>query len=87
MLEDDVGVIINQMEKMGHQQERPYHQELEMEEKILEQQPLEIVQQKDQENLQPLEEKKLYHKVNKGFYHNKKKKTNSIMNQEEMVLP
>jgi hypothetical protein len=46
---------------MGHQQKEPYHQELEkellqqeMEEEILMQQPLEVVQQKDQENLQPL---------------------------------
>ncbi len=29
MLEDDVVVIINQMGKMGHQQEESYHQELE----------------------------------------------------------
>ncbi len=31
MLEDDVVAIINQMGKMGHQQEKPYHQELEQE--------------------------------------------------------
>ncbi len=31
MLEDDVVVIINQMGKMGHWQEKPYHQELKKE--------------------------------------------------------
>ncbi len=53
-------VIINRMGEMRHQQEEPYHQELEreileheMEEEIPKQQPLEIVQHKDQENLQP----------------------------------
>jgi len=30
-LKDDVVVIINEMGKMGHQREKPYHQELERE--------------------------------------------------------
>ncbi len=30
-LEDDVVVIVNQMGEMGHQQEKPYHQELKRE--------------------------------------------------------
>jgi hypothetical protein len=44
------------------------------------------MQQNDQENLQP-QKRELYHKLNKKFYHNKQKRANSIMTQEEIVLP